>query len=503
VIDDPKMAKSNKEPSALKKHHHNPNTGTPRYRIGDPKILALQSMPSRPQVIIYDPALEDDGFRQVQAVNVVHKALVQYLSDWFQIPTQQTWNFNAPAQILIVDELHLPTLLVQRPDFLDTTSRQCIIILCANYPRQSILARNIHCAQVELLCKPFGPYKLARALCRALENATKANTRTETVHVTGTNSNASPSSTPLLVTQRGNTFSDASRNVNRTGLASQPHIHTNPPDPLSLNNALSHDVAERQVLFSSVVKEVKPSPDGGFPFIETAKAETSQSGEATQLISSASAMPNDSAFGGCLEAACRIQKQANEHSAPRALLRANTVSIEATLRNTDVPVSSSTVPTSAAGAYTMADAPPKPNIRKPRLLLVDDNKVNINLLHMFVRRKGFSPDLISLAEDGQQAVDSYRSSATNGIPPDIIFMDISMPVMDGYEATRIIRRLERERNHSGGILETVERKRAFIVALTGNAGGNDKAEAFESGVDVYMTKPMSMKEVGKILDHWR
>ncbi|KYG42485.1 hypothetical protein M433DRAFT_157829, partial [Acidomyces richmondensis BFW] len=121
----------------------------------------------------------------------------------------------------------------------------------------------------------------------------------------------------------------------------------------------------------------------------------------------------------------------------------------------------------------------------------------------FVKRKGFTSGLVSLAEDGQQAVDSYRSSAAQGAPPDIIFMDISMPIMNGYEATRTIRKLERVQSHSNGILEAVEQNRAFIVALTGNGGGDDQAEAFESGVDIYMTKPMSMKEVGKILDHWQ
>ncbi|KXL42328.1 MAG: hypothetical protein FE78DRAFT_497147 [Acidomyces sp. 'richmondensis'] len=486
----------------MKKFHHTRDSGMPSSGFKDSNVLALQSMPRRPQVVIYEPALEHDSFEQAQAVKLVHRAIIQYLSGWFQIPTLQTWDFNALAQILIIDEVHLPALLAQRPDYLDTVSRQSVIILCANNLRQSVLARDIQCAQVELVRKPIGPYKLARTLCRALEKAIKADTRTETVQVPATSVNTSPSCGLSVVTQRGKIFSDASHDMNKTGSIFQSHIHTNLLDH-SLVNASTHVMAERLTLPNPVVKEVKPSPDGGFPFLDTAQAEASKSSQATQAIFCASGMPDESVFEECSKAKCNPQKRPGDRPSPRSLLRAKTVAIEATLRKPVELTSSSTVPTSAAGAYTMVVAPPNPNSRMPRLLLVDDNKVNLNLLHTFVKRKGFTSGLVSLAEDGQQAVDSYRSSAAQGTPPDIIFMDISMPIMNGYEATRTIRKLERVQSHSNGILEAVEQNRAFIVALTGNGGGDDQAEAFESGVDIYMTKPMSMKEVGKILDHWQ
>ena len=133
-------------------------------------------------------------------------------------------------------------------------------------------------------------------------------------------------------------------------------------------------------------------------------------------------------------------------------------------------------------------------IRKPRLLLVDDNKLNLQLLHTFVKRNGYDVDLCQLAEDGAQAVNVFQTFS-----PDIIFMDISMPIMDGIEATRNIRQLEMEMRESDDSTEVESIKPSFIVAITGNANENDRDEALNSGVDIYLTKPVSFKEVRKVL----
>ena len=150
----------------------------------------------------------------------------------------------------------------------------------------------------------------------------------------------------------------------------------------------------------------------------------------------------------------------------------------------------------------MTRAPGSVQSRKPRLLLVDDNKINLQLLHSFAKKQGYGADIITNAEDGLQAVESFKAKSESGAPPDVIFMDISMPIMDGYEATRRIRRDEEDRKRSraerGGRDGS---KPALVVALTGNTGG--RSEAFDAGVDIYMTKPVSMKEVGKLLENWR
>jgi CheY-like chemotaxis protein len=71
--------------------------------------------------------------------------------------------------------------------------------------------------------------------------------------------------------------------------------------------------------------------------------------------------------------------------------------------------------------------------------------------------------------------------------------DISMPVMNGFEATRAIRRFEADQ----------KLKPAMIIALTGLANGRDQAEGFASGCDIYMTKPVSFKELARLLQNWK
>lgn len=69
-----------------------------------------------------------------------------------------------------------------------------------------------------------------------------------------------------------------------------------------------------------------------------------------------------------------------------------------------------------------------------------------------------------------------------------------MPVMNGFEATRAIRAIENERDG--------QQKPATIIALTGLSSARDETEALTSGVDLFLTKPVSLKEVSRLLDEW-
>lgn len=69
-----------------------------------------------------------------------------------------------------------------------------------------------------------------------------------------------------------------------------------------------------------------------------------------------------------------------------------------------------------------------------------------------------------------------------------------MPVMDGFDATRAIRNLEKQRG--------VDSTTSTIIALTGLSGSNDELEALGAGMDLFLTKPVTMKNVSKILDQW-
>lgn len=70
-----------------------------------------------------------------------------------------------------------------------------------------------------------------------------------------------------------------------------------------------------------------------------------------------------------------------------------------------------------------------------------------------------------------------------------------MPVMDGFDATRSIRALEKQRG--------IDSPTSTIIALTGLSGSNDELEALGAGMDLFLTKPVTMKNVSKILDQWQ
>jgi CheY-like chemotaxis protein len=128
------------------------------------------------------------------------------------------------------------------------------------------------------------------------------------------------------------------------------------------------------------------------------------------------------------------------------------------------------------------------------VLLVDDNKINLQLLIMFMKKCGFT---YTEAENGQEALDRYTeacipASQTTGPGRqrfDFVLMDISMPVMDGLEATKRIREFERENAISA----------ATIIALTGLASADAQRHAKSAGVDVFMPKPVRFAELRRLL----
>lgn len=153
------------------------------------------------------------------------------------------------------------------------------------------------------------------------------------------------------------------------------------------------------------------------------------------------------------------------------------------------------------GALTSAPAatPGQPK-RLPRMLLVDDNRINLRVLQVCMKKRGYPA--ISSAEDGLQAVNTYQElfSSTPSRAPDIVLMDISMPVMNGFEATRRIRKIESEHNSQLTSLPTP--RSSLIIALTGLASVKDQREAFASGVDLYIMKPISIAKLSQLLEDW-
>ncbi|EME43404.1 hypothetical protein DOTSEDRAFT_72716 [Dothistroma septosporum NZE10] len=140
------------------------------------------------------------------------------------------------------------------------------------------------------------------------------------------------------------------------------------------------------------------------------------------------------------------------------------------------------------------------------LLLVDDNSINLQLLVTYADKFGHRKQV---ATDGLQAVEAYKNACAGIVTstgeelelarkpsdeppmkPQVVLMDINMPILNGFEATRQIRGFEKQKG-----LEP-----ATIVALTGLGSASAQQEAFSSGVDLFLTKPVRLKELTKILD---
>ena len=120
----------------------------------------------------------------------------------------------------------------------------------------------------------------------------------------------------------------------------------------------------------------------------------------------------------------------------------------------------------------------------PKILIVEDNEMNRDMLSRRLERRGFG---IVMAVDGQQGVDLARSER-----PDLILMDMSLPVMDGWTATRAIK-------------DDAELQAIPVIALTAHAMEGDREKAMAAGCDDYDTKPIELprllEKIGKFLPH--
>lgn len=117
-------------------------------------------------------------------------------------------------------------------------------------------------------------------------------------------------------------------------------------------------------------------------------------------------------------------------------------------------------------------------LKDPKIMLVDDNKVNQRLAILIFRQIGFTCDI---ASDGKEAYEMYQQKKY-----DLIFMDIQMPVIDGLESTQLIRAFEKES-------ETLHR--AIIVALSGSELAENKDTCLEIGMDDYIEKPIRVESL--------
>ncbi len=156
------------------------------------------------------------------------------------------------------------------------------------------------------------------------------------------------------------------------------------------------------------------------------------------------------------------------------------------------PVKASYLYNAIAAVIDSRDEPKKGNLpvtrhtlkemarQKVKILLVEDNIVNQKVAVRLLEKIGFRCDV---AANGEEAVSALRQ-----IPYDIVFMDCQMPVLDGFEATSAIRKMESETRHT------------IIIAMTANAMKGDREKCLESGMDDYLSKPVTVENLLGVLN---
>ena len=126
---------------------------------------------------------------------------------------------------------------------------------------------------------------------------------------------------------------------------------------------------------------------------------------------------------------------------------------------------------------------PEKSIEGLHILLVEDNELNMEIAEFMLRNEGAD---VTKAWNGQKAVEIFEKSRPDEF--DVILMDIMMPVMNGYEAARMIRSMDRE-----------DAKVIPIIAMTVNAFTEDKLRAKEAGMNEHIAKPVDTKRLVKII----
>jgi PAS domain S-box-containing protein len=155
-----------------------------------------------------------------------------------------------------------------------------------------------------------------------------------------------------------------------------------------------------------------------------------------------------------------------------------------------------TIGVEAADTRPTAAPEPADTVQSPlnlrsdiRVLVAEDNTVNATILRRLLKKHGLASDL---AVNGREAVDAYAAAA-DGQEYDLIFMDVQMPELDGFQATSLIRE----------IAQATRKPPCYVVALTAHAMAGDREKCLAAGMDDYMSKPVDRKELDRVLSRWR
>ncbi len=134
----------------------------------------------------------------------------------------------------------------------------------------------------------------------------------------------------------------------------------------------------------------------------------------------------------------------------------------------------------------MLDAPLRTGGR--RILLADDNPINRKMTLRQLSNLGFAADAVG---NGREALAALRAQ-----PYGLVMLDLHMPVLDGYETARAIRRLLQKQP------PVQQHHRLTLVAMTANRSQGDRQRCLEAGMDDYLSKPLRQEDLGRLLTRW-
>ncbi len=268
-----------------------------------------------------------------------------------------------------------------------------------------------------------------------------------------------------------------------------------------LPEALLGDVLRiRQVLTNLVGNAVKFTADGGAIVIQVflQPRATAPSGEANSRIT---CVVTDSGIGIPLEKAAQLFKAFSQGDSSTTRKYGGTGLGLAISKRLSQLMGGDLVARSIAGLGTamifdfVATTSSRSRLKKQqvsagpaslfpaKILLAEDNLVNQKLAIKLLQKRGVQ---VTVAENGKQVIELLESQG----PFDLILMDCQMPVMDGYESTQQVRRLK-------GPTSKIP-----IVALTANAMSGDRERCLNTGMDDYLSKPIVISELDRILQRW-
>ncbi|OBT64970.1 hypothetical protein VE03_05631 [Pseudogymnoascus sp. 23342-1-I1] len=427
-------------PSAL-------STGTPRSgpsiaRNDDHAISKLRAEVLGKKVLLYgfNPDTKDPIIDKVG--QLLKASITNFVTNWYGM---EVVSLRQKASIIIANEADPVTISKLAYQVSNDRNPPSIIVLCSHLSRfdRSLSQTEANC-NISFVAKPVGPLKLAKALMHCLQQAPSTTATAALKEESRTLSNIFEE---LSLSIHGREILDNSRLATDTE-NSRRAIQSSPP------NALVEKHTE-------------------FPFPESVN-------EKTPLLITHSAPASKPTL-----------KHLTGRDGPASLVLAGMEKV-----------------TKLGGTAVGKTLHPA------RLLIVDDNRINLALLRTYLRKRKY--EFVDEAENGLEAVEKVQGREDGY---DIIFMDISMPVLNGFDATRQIREIEgsRQRKIITTILERDANRGedelkdkgsetlktpALVIALTGLASSQDQSEAFASGIDLYLTKPVAFKEVGKLLDNW-